>query len=355
MPKVKTLQFSNSILRASRSQSSMSWDALPPPRPMLYCSKRPTRRAKHLETPGFTLAGHTNSKHHGLATFVKDEIKWELTGKSTKDAAVEWITINIHDTIIVNMYKPSPTQLEQSSLPDALAPAPAIYAGDFNCGHTNWGYKSCNQDGEFLVDRASASDATLLFDPKEPATFLSGRWKTETNPDLAFAKVHTQEPLSVRRVLDCFLRSQHRPSLITTLSLVQPTSRKPVHRWNFHKANWSKFEREVKVTAGTLPVPSADNIDEAYEAYCKMLLDAAKKHIPRECRANHIPCCDDQCEDLLNAHTEATSSEERASAATDLFARLDNKRKEGWTETIESIDFTHSSRRAWQTISKLTG
>ena len=34
---------------------------------------------------------------------------------------------------------------------------------------------------------------------------------------------------------------------------------------------------------------------------------------------------------------------------------LNTKRRERWTETIESINFTHSSRRAWQTIYKLTG
>ena len=45
----------------------------------------------------------------------------------------------------------------------------------------------------------------------------------------------------------------------------------------------------------------------------------------------------------------------RARAATNLMTRLNTKRRERWTETVESIDFTHSSRRAWQTINKLTG
>ena len=166
------------------------------------------------------------------------------------------------------MYKPPLIRLEQSSLSDA--PAPAIYARDFNSGHTDWDYKSCNQDGEFLVDWASASDATLLFDPNEPATFISGRWKTETNPDLAFAKVRAQEPLPVRCVLHSFPCSQHKPSLITTSSLIQPAGGKPVCWWNFRNANWPEFEREVDVTAGTLPGTTADNIDEAYEAYCRM-------------------------------------------------------------------------------------
>ena len=154
-----------------------------------------------LKLPDFTLAGHTNSKHHGLATFVKDDIKWGLTGKSPEDAAVEYLTITIHDTTIVNIYKPPLIRFEQSSFPDA--PDPTFYAGDFNSSHTDRGYKNCNKDCEFLVDWASASNATLLFNPKEPAKFISGRWKTETNSDLVFAKVRSQESLPVRCVLDC--------------------------------------------------------------------------------------------------------------------------------------------------------
>ena len=34
---------------------------------------------------------------------------------------------------------------------------------------------------------------------------------------------------------------------------------------------------------------------------------------------------------------------------------LNNKRQERWTQTVTNIDFTHSSRKAWKTISTLTG
>ena len=43
------------------------------------------------------------------------------------------------------------------------------------------------------------------------------------------------------------------------------------------------------------------------------------------------------------------------SAATNLHRRLDKKRRERWAETVASIDFTHSSKRAWQTLNRLTG
>ena len=41
--------------------------------------------------------------------------------------------------------------------------------------------------------------------------------------------------------------------------------------------------------------------------------------------------------------------------ATALLHKLDATRRARWTETVESIDFTHSSRKAWQIINQLTG
>lgn len=108
-----------------------------------------------------------------------------------------------------------------------------------------------------------------------------------------------------------------------------------------------------KAVAG-LPHPCSNNLNDAYDSYCKMLLGAAKKNIPRGIRKAYVPCWDDECEDLLRTHTEAETSEDRVKAADDIFCRLNEKRRQRWAETVESINFTHSSRRAWQTMNKLT-
>ena len=187
------------------------------------------------------------------------------------------------------------------------------------------------------------ADAALLFNPKEPYSFISGRWNTKTNPDLAFAKVIGQEPLPVRRVLDRFPYSQHHPSLITTPSLVQSMEGKPVWRWNFRKVNWSEFANSTNTAAKSLPVPSASNINNAYVAYCTMLTNTAKKHVPWRVQKNYVPCWDEECEELLHAHNEAKTNAEWARTATELMTWFNTKRRERWTETVNSIDFTHSS------------
>lgn len=111
---------------------------------------------------------------------------WPPIAQSAEDAEVEWITTKVQGTIIVNIYKPPPSRLVPTSLPDV--PAPAVYAGDFNSHHTHWAYSSSNTDGDFLAEWASTADATLLYDPKEPRTFYSARWNSTTNPNLALAK-----------------------------------------------------------------------------------------------------------------------------------------------------------------------
>jgi len=42
-------------------------------------------------------------------------------------------------------------------------------------------------------------------------------------------------------------------------------------------------------------------------------------------------------------------------AASPLLSRLLQKKQERWEEAVNSIDFLHSSRKAWRTINKLTG
>ncbi|KAI4804790.1 hypothetical protein KUCAC02_026405, partial [Chaenocephalus aceratus] len=306
-----------------------------------------------LKIPGFHLAGSIYSKQHGVATFVRTEISWSASSQSPPGSNIEWLVTKIQETSVVNVYKPPPSELSTTSLPSITAPA--IYAGDFNCQHTDWGYNYTTPNGVALSEWASNTDALLLYDPKEPPTFFSARWNTSTNPDLAFATCHSNDPIPVRRVLDRFPRSHHRPSIIKVPSLVEPVPGKPVKRWNFRKANWESYAEETERMSAGLPDPGTADLDTAYAAYCQVLLGAAKKSIPRGYNRNYIPGWDEECSHLLCDHQRASSREEVDVTAAALLKKLDITRRARWTEVVESIDFTHSSRKAWQTINQLTG
>ena len=183
----------------------------------------------HLKIPGYIPAAFIISDVHGTAAFVNNHNTWRMKATCPEGSGVEWTAINVERITIVNVYTPPRTQWSQGSIPGFKRPC--IYARDFNCHSTTWGYPSTNSEGISLEHWASAEDLTLLFDPKQLHTFHSARWNTTSNPDLVFTKL--KGALPQRLILDPFPKTHHRPSLITP---VNPTE--PVKRWNFRKANW---------------------------------------------------------------------------------------------------------------------
>ena len=202
---------------------------------------------------------------------------------------------------------------------------PCIYADNFNCQHTHWGYNDISLNGECLAAWAANNELTLLQDPKGNFTFHSGRWKSETNPDLAFSRTETKSQLPDRRVLGKFPRSQHRPSLITASHRITTTS-KPEKRWNFRKANWKRSDTITNNLAKKLPLPDVRNANTAYQAFCSMAINAAKQCVPRGKRKLYIPCWDKECKTLFQT-TRASTGNASDLAASSLITRLDNNRQ----------------------------
>ena len=148
---------------------------------------------------GYNLAACTNSSTHVITSLVKNSASWTPISSSKTDGEVKWTATEIEGTTVVNVYKPPNTKLQVNSIP-AFA-SPCIYAGDFNSHSTTWGFQSTNPDGETLESWTSAAGLQLLYDPKQPDSFYSGRWKSATNPDLAFANI---SPSLERLVLNLF-------------------------------------------------------------------------------------------------------------------------------------------------------
>ena len=67
------------------------------------------------------------------------------------------------------------------------------------------GSNANSPDRNVLGDWAANNSLALLFNPKNPESFLSNDWNTETNADLAFASVGADMQLPDRRVLTMLL------------------------------------------------------------------------------------------------------------------------------------------------------
>ena len=93
--------------------------------------------AEKLVLPNYQLAGSSLSRKHGLATFVHERLRYTLLDQSPPISEIEWLCMDVDGYKIVNVYKPPPTRLRTLDLP--MFPHPCFYAGDFNCGHADWG------------------------------------------------------------------------------------------------------------------------------------------------------------------------------------------------------------------------
>ena len=72
---------------------------------------------------------------------------------------------------------------------------------------------------------------------------------------------------------------------------------------------------------------------------------------------NYVPCWNKECKTLCHSFTRAPVGTDSDRVALSLFSGRweEAKNQVRWEEAVNSIDFLHSSRKAWSTISKLTG
>ena len=96
-------------------------------------------------------------------------------------------------------------------------------------------------------------------------------------------------------------------------------------------------------------------INGTLHRYWNTIIGAVKRSIPRGRRKNYRPCWDAEFEQLYQTFLRAPHGEATNIAASTLLARLDDKRRERWSEAVNTIDFTHTSRLAWNTLNKLPG
>ena len=132
--------------------------------------------AQRLVLPDYQLARFSLSRKHDLATFVHERLKRTLFDQSPPTSEIEWLCIDVDGYKIVIVYKSPPIHLQISDFP--VFSQPCLYAGNFNCPQVDWVYDTNSADGECLVGWANLA---LLHNPKDAASFHSGRWNTSTN------------------------------------------------------------------------------------------------------------------------------------------------------------------------------
>ncbi|KAE9523030.1 hypothetical protein AGLY_016661 [Aphis glycines] len=270
---------------------------------------------------GYTVIGAIHHKQYGIATYVKENIDDTMVVHKANSGNTQVLSTKIGSITVTNVYKPPNNKWESD--PMKTFEHPAIYVGDFNSHNMAWGY-----------------------DIKNKGTFRSARWLKEYTPDLSIISKppNDSKQLASRRILCDFPHSQHRP-VVLEYGLKIPIIRSiPKPRWNFRKANWTEFAKELDHLIQWIPAKA-----ECYDRFVGAIKMIAKKHIPRGFRKQFIPGWDETCNEL---YAEFQRSKDN-NIADELINNLNLIRKQRWHEKTENLDFTHSSHKAWSLMKKL--
>lgn len=296
--------------------------------------------------PGYELLGATYHQTYGTATYIKNNIENASIVSISSEDDIQVITTKIGDITVSNIYKP-PTRTWPTYVIKTHS-HPTIYVGDFNSHHEHWKYRDNDTNGETLVRWAEDEHLHLVFDAKDKGTFRSAAWNRDYNPDLCFVSTENNgTPLATSRtILSDFPHSQHRPAIMEIgiqIPLIRST---PRPRWNFQRANWTRFSSELDKCLGWIP-PHSRN----YGRFIGAVISTAKKCIPRGYRKEYIPGWSQNSDTLYHNYLKTGDQD----IAEQLLSSLDAARQQKWSETVENLNFQTSSRKAWSLLRKLGG
>jgi hypothetical protein len=294
---------------------------------------------------GYIIIGAIHHKQYGIATsYVKENIDDTMVVHKANSGNTQVLSTKIGSITITNVYKP-PNNKWESNLMKTFE-HPAIYVGDFNSHNMAWGYEENDENGDILYEWLDTMNMELVFSIKDKGTFRSARWLKEYTPDLSIISKppNDSKQLASRRILCDFPHSQHRP-VVLEYGLKIPIIRSiPKPRWNFRKANWTEFAKELDHLIQWIPAKA-----ECYDRFVGAIKMIAKKYIPRGFRKQFIPGWDETCNEL---YAEFQRSKDN-NIADELINNLNSIRKQRWHEKTENLDFTHSSHKAWSLMKKL--
>ena len=193
---------------------------------------------------------------------------------------------------------------------------------------------------------------SLIHNAQLPKSFNSAIWKKGYNPDLIFASSNISD-MCEKSVLDPIPRTQYRHICATVNPMIVPQATIPRKRFNLKKGNW-----DVIFTEFDTAIEEVNLIPEYYIRFIELLRVVSRRHIPRGCRSHYISGLTEESKSLYETYKKQYSSnpfgEGTLETVTKLIATMKEEKSNKWEEVITSTDLTQNSRKAWQTLKKLS-
>ena len=293
----------------------------------------------------------------GIMILIKNSIPFQdLSVETDNQAEIQKVKVTLGNEIltIYNEYCPVDKTLSLEKI--EVEETNCIVVGDFNSHSEAWGYAISDRRGEEIEEWQVDTKLLLINDPEDPPTFYSRRWLTTTTPDLAFATENIARK-TTREVQNQLGGSDHKPVLLSLDLNYKPTEPKSLPRWNYKKADWTKFS--VLTDEAALKINNKqDHINKKMKSFNEAILDAAKASIPRGARKNYRPYW---TEELQKLEDELSSAREKAEKEPGIQNNIDLKvatvnyrtkqteeTRNSWHEKTKSLNFDKDGRKLWK-------
>ena len=146
--------------------------------------------------------------------------------------------------------------------------------------------------------------------------------------------------------------TQHCHICVTVHPVIVPQPTPFRRRFNLSKAKWDDFSTDFYEA-----IEEVEHVPENYDIFICLIRVVFRRHITRGCRTKYIPGLTEELQSLYEAYKKQYSSNPFAEGTLEtgnkFIDTMKEEKKKRWEEVITSIDLTHNSRKAWQTIKKL--
>ena len=298
----------------------------------------------------------------GVITYIRKDLQADVTihsDDSPNDILKATVWFGDRKFRIYNIYS-APKDVFTFTCDEAIHKS-TILAGDFNGHSPLWGYSDHNPSGINIEDLCQSTNLIRLQDEYSKPTLLHKAHGTLHRPDLTLVSADIHSICSAE-VLNG-IGSDHLP-ILTSFVLGRQPNRRRRSRWNFRKADWQKFSRELDTDLDIKAISEMEEND-ANDHITKAILKAAKSAIPRGSVKNYSPFWNKELEKAVSErqaarknYEENNSQENRrkynkAVAETKLLTK--QLKKEAWTEKCGELNLREGGRDAWKLLDNMSG
>ncbi|KAG8192562.1 hypothetical protein JTE90_015197 [Oedothorax gibbosus] len=238
----------------------------------------------------------------------------------------------------------------------------SMFIGDFNAHSPVWGYSDTNKAGRRVQDFLSSSNFELIFNKRDPHTYLHYNGRS-TTPDLLMvtADLHSFTKRSIMKDPG----SGHRQVLAEIM--IPKAEQRPFTpsktSWNFKKANWPLYTRLVEQELTQDKLDFALNPSKIYNTIKDILISCAKKSIPRGRQKKYRSFWTDELTSLKDRRDRLRRKAELTSRPSDVQAwrkqsayfrkKLTESKRSSYNDFISNINYQSDSKKVFKFVGNL--